>query len=329
MEINRRTLYNSLRMNWILNPSIAVETWQVEDYRSLPLDTLIERLKSFDISLDKVSFSTFADTVETPEELTDSLIADSDFDVKQQDQIYLIVFELWRRLVPENICLSIFCDELDHQIYLYDHNHINHEEAIQDAVANLQMFLDENTDAGTDYLVAFDYVNDACANDLECFLLDYIAEQIDNGNYPYATELVDGFTPYAHDVKWFDLLRARLLVFQDPEESHEIIQHLLEDAEQCQDLEFNLELLTFLVSDCNEKVFAQLIAQTIPLMKIEDDFQSLVSIYMDFFHRLDLENQEQKLQLILEKRKNYHSEQLFDQKDPDLVELLKLLHVSK
>ena len=329
MEVNRRTLYNSLRMNWILDPSIEVEPWQVEDYRILSLDQLFQRLKSHHLTLDKSSFLAFADNAETPEDFTESLLADSKADIKEQDQVYLIIFELWRRLLPEEICLSIFCDELDHQIYLHDNNQIKNDESIQDALANLQMFLDENVDAGTDPLVAFDYVNNACANDLENFLLDYTAEQIENGNHPYAAELIEGFSPYAHDLKWFELLRVRLLISNDRDEVHEMIQHLLEDAVEGKDLEFNLELLSFLVTDCDEKTFAQLIFQTISLLEIEEDFQSLVSIAMDFFHRLDREKEEDYLQAILNQRKHHDLEKNFNQKDPELTGFLKILHVSK
>ena len=36
MDAERRALYNSLRMHWLLDPNMAVEPWQVEDYRSMP-----------------------------------------------------------------------------------------------------------------------------------------------------------------------------------------------------------------------------------------------------------------------------------------------------
>ncbi len=48
--------------------------------------------------------------------------------------------------VAERLCLSVFCDELDHQINLYDSGEIERPEAIPDVLANLQEVLDENTD---------------------------------------------------------------------------------------------------------------------------------------------------------------------------------------
>ncbi len=54
--IERRALYNLLRMNWINEPTLPVESWQVEDYRALSLPDLFGRLKDFNIQLERVSF---------------------------------------------------------------------------------------------------------------------------------------------------------------------------------------------------------------------------------------------------------------------------------
>ena len=45
MHIDRKALYNLLRLNWLRDPSLDVEPWQVEDYRHLELETLYERLQ--------------------------------------------------------------------------------------------------------------------------------------------------------------------------------------------------------------------------------------------------------------------------------------------
>src|SRR5438128_2674617 len=116
MQIERRALYNSLRLNWLQDPAISVEPWQVEDYRSFSIEKIFEQLKQKNIHLNKASFVALAENADTPEDLTDDLLADSDLDAAAQDYIYLHIFELWRTLIPEKTCLSIFCDELDHQI---------------------------------------------------------------------------------------------------------------------------------------------------------------------------------------------------------------------
>ncbi|HEV8051584.1 MAG TPA: hypothetical protein VGP47_03750 [Parachlamydiaceae bacterium] len=325
MEMNRRALYNSLRMNWIMDPALAVEAWQVEDYRSIPLDLLFERLEDRDIRLNKSSFATFADSVDTPEDLTESLLHDSSEDMKLQDQVYLIIFELWRRLLPEKPCLSILCDEIDHQIHLHDQGLPASSEGVTDMLANLQVVLDENTDAGADPQEAFDCINSGCANDIESFLHDYISEKIDECNFSYGTELLDGFSSYVHDAKWFELLRARLVAVSDQEEANKIVKELIGDKHAEPDLEFNFEVLAFLVAIGDRETFESIARQTIELLQYEEDFQALVSISADFYHRMDKEKIETSLQSISKQRQKNDPEKRFDSRDPDLAVFLNII----
>lgn len=323
MHIERRALYNSLRMNWVLDPTMEVEPWQVEDYRTLPLDTIFERLEDKDIHLEKTSFVAFAENVDSPEEFTDELVADYNLETSSEDQIYLLIFELWRRLLPEKPCLSVFCDELDYQIHLYDRGHAKNAEAIQDIIANLEVILDENADEGADPLEVFDGINASCANDIESFLHDYISEQIDNHNYSYAAELLDGFMEYVPDSKWFDFLRERLLAATDPEGANHLLKELIDTAAKNPDLEFNLELMAFLVQGGEEPVFKRLLELTIPLIEFEEDFQDVLTICADFYHYLDRENVEKAIQDILKTRSNHAKKNPFDLKDPQIAELFR------
>ena len=323
--MQRRALYNSLRQNWVLDPTLEVESWQVEDYRSLPLDTIFERLEDKQIHLDKTSFLAFAESVDAPEDLADGFTADLNFDAHSEDQIYLLVFELWRRLLPEKPCLSIFCDELDHQIHLYDRGQADSPEAIQDVLANLQLILDENTDEGADPLEVFEGVNSGCANDLETFLYDFIAEQIDNQNFAYAAELLDGFSEYIHDQKWFDFLRSRVQAYKDPEGAQQLVSTLVKKAEKDQDLEFNLELMSSLIAMGDERTFKRLLNKSINLIQVEEDFQDLLAICADFYRCLDKEAIEQEIQNLLQKRAVIPLKKDFSVKDTHVSDLMKLL----
>jgi len=44
METERRALYNLLRLNWLRDPSVKVERWQVEDLRSVSTPDLLYRI---------------------------------------------------------------------------------------------------------------------------------------------------------------------------------------------------------------------------------------------------------------------------------------------
>ena len=325
MDAERRALYNSLRINWQLDPNLAVEPWQVEDYRSMPLNNILERLKLQDIELDKNSFLAISQDFDTPEELTDHLIGDQDVDPKTQDQIYLLVFELWRRLIPEKLAFTVFCDEIDYQINLYDSGKIENVEIMQDTIANLQVVLDENTDQGVDPIEAFELISQGCANDLESFLYDYIAEQIDAGDDLYATELLDDFSAFVKDVKWFDFLRARLQASIDPALSDQLIRNIIDEATTFPELEFNLEVMTFMVIAGKKEDFLKLIKKTLPLLKTEEDFQDLLSIVADFYHRLDLDDIEIAILDLVRKRSQRPLEKPFITSDPDIATLFQVI----
>lgn len=323
MDINRRALYNSLRMNWVMQPTAEVEAWQVEDYRSMPLDGLFERLEDSDIRLDKASFVAFANTVDTPEELTDTLIGEIPDDMQFYDKLYLVVFELWRRLLPERACLSILCDELDHQIYLYDRGELGHGESIEDAIENLRVVLDENTDEGADPHEAFDCINGGCANDIESFLHDFITEQIDEGNESYGGELLEGFSCYIHDTEWFDFLRARVISSTDIDEANKIVKGLIKNAKS--DLELNFEILSFLVAYGDKETFDGLAKKSVSLLEMEEDFHVLLSVCIDFYHRLDREDIEKALYKVLKNRNKCELSAPINHKDPDFAEMCKIL----
>jgi hypothetical protein len=329
MDINHKALYNALRMNWVLDPTLEVEPWQVEDYRSMPLDGIFERLEEWKINLTKTSFLAYAETVETPEELTELLTAGSHEGAADrdsfQDQVYLLLFELWRRFLPEKSSLSLFCDELDYQIHLYDQEHHANTEAIQDTLANLEMILHEHTDRGADPKEAFQTINSACANDLENFLYDFISEQVDNGNSSYAAELLEGFDNFISEDNWFALLRARLLAAEDSMEAQALIQRLIKGCGSVSDLDFNLELLSFLVSFGEKPAFLEMVKKTIPILESEEDFQVLAALCVDFYRRLDLDAKERALQQLLDSRHLIDLSRPFDHHDPVAKELLTIV----
>lgn len=324
MQIERRALYNSLRMNWLLDPSIKVEPWQVEDYRSMPMTAIFQRLQDKGYVLDKTSFLGLAEAVDTPEELTDDLLADSTLTSSESDQIYLLIFEIWRRLLPEKPCLSVFCDELDHTIYAYDTGTIDKTETIQDAIANLEVILDENADQGGDPVEVFESVTSGCANDVENFLYDFIAEQIDNDNASYASELLDGFSEYVHDVKWFDFLKARLMVNSDPAGADKLIRQLVHESAKDPDLELNLAIISSLVQGGERSLFALLVKKTVELLEKEEDFQDLLELCADYYRCLDQEQDEQAIMNILKSRPKANLGAPVKKSDPQVAQLIKI-----
>lgn len=323
MQMERRALFNSLRIHWLLDSNLDVEEWQVLDYRSIPIELIFKTLNHYGFYWDRASFQALAEHYDSPEELANELESEEADDPRINDQIFLLVFELWRRFVPEKMGISIFCDELDHWITLYDAEQLDTLEPIEDALANLQLILEENCDYGAEPKDVFETLASHCANDLESFLYDFISEQIDNRNYSYATELLEGFTSYVHDVKWFDFLGVRLIALKDPEEANLLLQQLLQIHEEESDLEFLFEVLAFLVKDGEHKLFGELVHKSLPLIASEADLQDLLKLCIDYFHYLDKEVQEELFNKLLNERSSDFMEDPIKPNDPAINALKK------
>lgn len=273
--LQTKALYNLLRLNAVDDPSLKADPWALEDLRILSLEELFDR-----IQLDRAIFDQFATNCDTPEELAELLLSDGASEA-ERDPFYLLVFELWRRLFPEKQTLSIFCDELDTRISLYDHGSPESDELIQDALANLLEVLDENADAGADPEDIFSSICDYCAHDLESFLYDYISDLLDSGNSLYASELIEGFSPYIIEPLWFDFLRVRLLSYTDIGDANLAMHRLLESE---LDLPLLLEIIRFLAND------PELSSLTVKVM----------NLIADTYRRLGEEEKVQTVQKMIE-----------------------------
>lgn len=327
--MDRRALYNLLRMNWLNDSTTPCKRWQVDDYRALDTTELFAGLQGLGVPFDQSIFFAYAQSVDSPEELTDLLLEDSELEPIDQDRIYLYLFEVWRRLLPEKMSLSVFCDELDYQIFLYDKGDVSSAEAIQDAIANLQDIMDDNVDEGGEYHEVFEQVTRCCANDLESFLYDFIAEQIDDGDINYGTELLEAFDPYIFGSKWFDLLKIRLMELAGSDSAQNALRKLINKAIKVEDLPFYLEVLSF-VSQCGEKTdFNKMVRKIIPLLKTEEDLRELLEICSDYYRCLDEDKKEQSIQELLKERTTVVLSCALKRNDPSLEALLKVIKQHK
>lgn len=328
--MERRALYNSLRINWQLDPTLKVQRWQVEDYRLKSIDELFSELSKFGINFDQRHFLAFCDELETPEDLADVLASEIDEEYHSEnnskaDQIYLIVFELWRRLVPEKQTLSLFCDEFDHLIDLFDSGQIHSSEPIEDAISRFIELLSEGNDKGEKPQALFESVLQGCAHDVEGFLYDFIALQIEAHNLSYAEELTEAFLPYVIDTRWFRFLNAQLAAESDLAKSHLIIHELIKECKKNPDPAFNLELLAFLAKTGEDRFFLQLASATLPLLTTEEDFWDILSSFEDYYHFKDKENEEKFISEIRKRRADYSPLELLNTSDPDLLEIQRNL----
>jgi hypothetical protein len=302
--IQTRALYNLLRHNAQEDPSVKADPWAIEDYRLLPLEEIFARLASLRVQLDRNSFARFADECDGPEELAE-LLLDEEKDSAVCDQVYLLLFELWRRLLPERPSVSIFCDELDRRMEAYENGKLESDESVQDGLANLLEILEEHADQGMLPKEAFCSLSDYCSNDLECFLFDYITGLLDQGNQLYARELLEEFEPYIQDPLQFEFLAARLISFTDIGDANRRIYALLSKK---LDAELLFEILELLVVSGEHHLFQVALKKLLPELKTEEEFLEVLELTADYFRRLDQDKQEEAILKLKAERKNVPTE---------------------
>ena len=258
------------------------------------------------LKLSHENFVAYAKESKSPEDLVD-LVWRDDQNVEGHDSAYLLIFELWRRLLPDKFALSIFCDELDRCIHLYDKGELKDEE-MEEVITDLEDLLDRSVDKGGAAQEIFQMIECYCAHDLERFLYDYILEDIEKDDEISASELLDGFYIYIANTLWFDFLRARLVSSVDAHEGSLMLQRIIEQLEEDPDLDLFFEIATYLVTREDPSLFLHCAKSMLSLIKNEEQFQELIRLVGEYFCCLDQETHHKTAQDFLLKRKNRQPE---------------------
>lgn len=325
MEMTLKALYNSLRISALQNPHLSAEPWQIEDYRTLSLAEMFERLGEKEIFLDRSSFLAYANEYDSPEELLEAVISEEQAETEESDQIYLLFFELWRRLVPEKQSLSLICDELDYQIFLFDSETLDRRDSLEDALASFYSILVENLDNGLSQKDVFITVAEYCANDVSSFLYDYISELVELKEYVYATELLEQFYPFVPDRFWFDFLHARLAGVHNIRQANLRIRKLVQEMQKEPQLALNFDILSYLSQGVDIELFREIVIQSLPQIESEDDLCDLFRLSADFFESAGNRSSQKQLEELLERREGRDQNEVVAPSDSDIKTLKGLL----
>ncbi len=307
MQFKGRSLYNLLKISLKEDSTIQVEPWQVQNYREMSSEDLLNRLQKLGVSLTEEAFLIYAESCDTPEELLECLWVNEE-DLVGQDKTYLILFELWRRWASEKKSLSVFCDELDELILLYDENLLENEEALQKALIELEDVLDQGVDQGANPQEVFQSVMGYMAHDVEQFLYDYVLDLMEKSDDLYASELVEGMSPYVAERKWFDLLKARLFAVSNSPETKSFILRILDQVEEEPDLVFLIELASFLIQIEEDALFLKTIELILPLLQEKEDLLEVLNLILSFFRYLDKESTAEKVEKHMKEKENDSSQ---------------------
>lgn len=296
MEFQGRAFYNLLQINYLEDPSLDVARWQIEDYRNFETARLFGSLEELGISLDERSFCDHANECATPEELFEVLTDAPD------DRPYLLIFELWRRLIKDEQPLSIFCDELDYLCLLYDLDKLENSDLLFEKFEELESIVDDSFDEGLSEEEIWDSLKPYLAHDLETFLFDYCLDLLDEGLFTEVSELIGGFHSYVHDKRRFDFLLLPLLFETDESEAEIMAERLIEELTEEPDLELLFELLRLSASATESDLFLEVFNVAKTQASNEADLRELAEIVCDYLNFNDYEKDEQQLRKILGER---------------------------
>lgn len=325
MFVHKKALYNMIQLGLIQIPEteVQLEPWQKENYRAYSLSELFESLDQLGFPMSEAGFKVAAASFETPEDFSESMT--KDLLPLDQDRVYLLFFELWKRLCPEKQSLTVFCDELDYQITLYERERTFATPEIQDTVANFQQVLDKNVDQGASISQALSLLQSFCANPLEAFLYNYISDRIEEENDSYAKELLDGFKKYVTSRPFFSFLSLRIEISEDPETGYEKLEKLIRTIKEGSQLELGFDILTFLARTGNHSLFINLATKMLPLLKVEEDLRDFALIASQHFAYLDLYSLSQSIDHLLDKRASIPEGSAVSTEDSDFIELQSIL----
>ncbi len=324
MLLQRKALYNLIQLNL---PKIEagelhmgdLQQWQKENYREKSDETLFKQLIALGIQLDPPSWISLAGSCDDPEEIAEAL--GKNRAPLEKDQIFLILFELWRRHFPEKRTLSIFCDELDNQMMAYD---LGKPNQIADSLAYLEQIFDDHVDQGIEPHQAFQLIQMYCAGDISSFLFDYILAEIEAGNHAYATELLDAFKRFVPNMIWFEYLQARADILADPEEGYDRLEQLIEKSDANTPLDLLEEILFFLANSGNHTLFHSLAIKTLPRLRTEADFKEFLEACYAHYDYLELKQPALAIARLFHSR-SFPSESPLNPNDPALSRLRTIL----
>lgn len=323
MSFQGRAFYNLLQMDLCKESIGNISDWQILDYRCLNTSQLFAKLSQEEVLLDLDSFYLYAEKCDSPEEIADALVGDQE-DEERLEKAYLVIFELWRRYCKDKESLSVFADELDYQIFLYDQGAENHE-ILQQMLSECENILYENTKEGENPRKVFDAVSCFLAHNLEEFIYDFAADQMDEDNYLYSSEIIDGFYDYVEDPRWLDFLKARAVARSDIQEATRLLENLLERLDEEPHLDLYFEILRYLNHQEGIPLFKKVFSIIEPLLEKEEDFQDLLEILIEYFNSLDQEAEENALTALLTRRATIDKEKEFSSHEADFLELKELI----
>ena len=280
MLLQRRAVYNLIHLPDATGLD-ELEPWQKENYRKLPDHTLLNRLQEQGMTIPKLStFQELASNFSSPDEMADEM-------APEKDEIYLLLFELWRRHLPQQRCPSVFCDELDFQISCFEEGDFKKKAELEEIVEYLLQIFEDHVDEGADPAAIYHAFQEYCAHDLDGFLYGYFTFLIAEKRAEYAYELLEGYYPFVRDRSFFDFLLARIAILYNEKEGKAFLEKTIKKVKR---LDLAEEMLLYLSEEKEHGLLCLTAQKSLPMIEDEESFNELIDLLSLHFQRMQLDH---------------------------------------
>jgi hypothetical protein len=286
---------NLLKAQVAWDPSTPHEKWMVEDLSAVSDKNLLKRLEDLKVPVSSTNLKKYLEEIETPEDFLEAVTLETDGPEKVEN-VYLILFELFKRHAPKKESLSIFADELDSLIQKYEATSGRNWAEIVPHLKQLVHILRENLSGVKNPSEVLEKLSRHFAYDLEGFIYDFIADLIDSSQEVLAEEFIELFFDYLTKPYWFNLLEYYLKGADE-----ERLENLSDLAIETKDFEFSLEVLHVLKEEESDRFFP-LLSHTVDFSKEEADFVELLTVAQEFFEEKDRLREMMEIKKILDSR---------------------------
>lgn len=294
LPIEKKAYYTLLWMTQDSLPEGEVESWQIEDLRGISSKELFERLSLENAAWNEEWFYKTSQNFRSPEDLFISIYGQYD-EPMPEDKVFLLFFELWRRLFPEKKTLSIFAEDLDRLIISYDSGGLDDIYPLEAHVEELFRQLKFLSDRLNDPMGVFEHTSAFLANDLEGFLYDFLQYRIDVEEYEKAEEGARFLLEYVSDPKWFLLLLSKVRYLKEKKVADHEIEELLDECSGEPDIDFVMDIAAWASENIAETLFIKSVQLALSLVHYEMEVQELLSLMVVYADALKNETLAQEI----------------------------------
>ena len=253
MLFQGRAYYNLLCLERQRANYIKAEPWEYLDYRALSFDDLFASLREYNFFFDGETFEEIAAEVDAPEQLVQYLQIE---DEGTERKVYLILFEIWRRLLDDRETVSIFCDELDYIISRFEED--EDDSTLLLILQQVVEILDSNVDYGSSPDKVFKRFCSYLAHDLENVIYTFIGSKIKKGEDGVFLNLLDHFIPYVSDKRQLQFLKVRALPKVFLEEKKKLLEYIVSSLQEDVNVTLSFGILFYLIGQRNKELFSEL-----------------------------------------------------------------------